>query len=94
MFHVKHRLHLKAYGTVQGVGFRAHVLQVGQRLGLDGYVRNCDDATVEVEAAGEAAAVEQLRVAVAHGPPHARVRELQELPPGREPLPRPFSVLF
>jgi acylphosphatase len=47
------RLHARVFGGVQGVGFRLFVQQRGRILGLAGYVRNCEDGSVEVTAEGE-----------------------------------------
>ena len=69
-------------GRVQGVGFRYFVRTRARGLGLAGRVRNLRDGSVEVEATGDAAALEGLRQALAEGPPGARVEavEEQELP--------------
>ncbi|KHN49818.1 acylphosphatase [Pectobacterium fontis] len=48
------------YGVVQGVGFRYSTQRQAVQLGLNGYVRNCDDGCVEVVANGESHAVEAL----------------------------------
>ncbi|WP_200884263.1 acylphosphatase [Dickeya undicola] len=62
------------YGMVQGVGFRYHTQLQARQLGVRGYVRNCDDGSVEVVASGEAYAVEQLVAWLKQGGPrHARV---------------------
>ncbi|MGE5926513.1 MAG: acylphosphatase [Gemmatimonadota bacterium] len=76
-------------GRVQGVGFRWFVVKEARALGLAGYVRNLVDGSVEVLADGEAADLERLAAALAHGPEAARVagvaREASVVPvePGR-----------
>lgn len=60
-------------GRVQGVGFRWFVMKRARALGLGGYVRNREDGSVEVVAAGEPGAVEQLAVEIGEGPSAARV---------------------
>ena len=60
-------------GTVQGVGFRAFTEREARRLGLDGWVRNRRDGTVEAVLSGEAAAVERMLLALGVGPPGAAV---------------------
>jgi acylphosphatase len=87
------RVHLRAYGTVQGVGFREFVRSAAHRLGVAGHVRNRRDGAVEVEAGGAAEAVRRLRELVAQGPPHARVSRLEELTPTDGPLNEPFAIL-
>jgi acylphosphatase len=60
-------------GLVQGVGYRWWARNEARRLGLDGWVRNRGDGTVELLASGPSAAVEQLLDACRRGPSSARV---------------------
>ena len=60
-------------GRVQGVGFRAATAHEARRLGLDGWVRNQLDGTVEVQASGDDAVVDALVAWLRHGPSMARV---------------------
>ena len=46
------RLHIRVFGIVQGVFFRANARDVAARLGLTGYVRNMPDGSVEAVAEG------------------------------------------
>lgn len=54
------RKHIQFYGRVQGVGFRFHATYKAQFLGLTGWVRNCDDGSVEMEVQGEPEMIEDL----------------------------------
>lgn len=60
-------------GMVQGVGFRWSARIVAQSLGVAGFARNRVDATVEVEAEGPAAAVDEFIDWLHAGPPGASV---------------------
>lgn len=60
-------------GRVQGVGFRAFVEDEAMLHGLDGWVRNRSDGTVEALVAGPADQVEALIEAARRGPPASRV---------------------
>jgi acylphosphatase len=60
-------------GRVQGVGYRAWAASEARRRGLDGWVRNRADGSVELLAAGPGAAVEALLAACERGPSGARV---------------------
>jgi acylphosphatase len=65
-------------GRVQGVGFRYFVREVARDLGVTGRVRNLPGGEVEIEAAGDPAALDRLRERVRRGPPGARVAHLSE----------------
>jgi acylphosphatase len=71
------RVYCMVYGLVQGVAFRANALQQARRLGLRGWVRNCDDGTVELLAEGAVTHVQQLVDWCRHGPPGARVTRVE-----------------
>lgn len=60
-------------GRVQGVGYRFWTQEEARRLGLDGWVRNRRDGTVELIAYGDEVALEALARACAAGPPSAEV---------------------
>lgn len=64
-------------GRVQGVGFRAFVVEAARGLGLAGWVRNRADGRVEAVAEGEQAALERLAEALARGPLLARVDRVE-----------------
>jgi acylphosphatase len=63
-------------GRVQGVFFRAWTRDRARQLGICGWVRNCDDGTVEALFDGSEQAVERLIELVRDGPPGARVDDL------------------
>lgn len=69
-------------GKVQGVFFRHSTRREAERLGIRGTARNLPDGSVEVLAAGTAAAVESLREWLQRGPATARVDGVAELEPG------------
>lgn len=60
-------------GRVQGVGYRAWTEDTAILNGLDGWVRNRRDGTVEAVFAGSAEAVEGMIEACRRGPDSARV---------------------
>lgn len=79
-------------GRVQGVWFRQSTLREAERLGVDGWVRNRDDGTVEAWVQGEAAAVDALAAWCGTGPPRAEVTavDVEDVP--ADPALRGFSV--
>lgn len=85
----KHRrAHLRVYGRVQGVFFRATAQEEADRLGLAGWVRNRRDGSVELVAEGPIEALERLCAWARQGPVHARVDEVERVdsePVGLEP---------
>lgn len=69
-------------GSVQGVGFREATRRRALLLGVLGWVRNCDEGTVQVHAEGTPNAVEALLSFLREGPRGARVRDV-DLTPAR-----------
>lgn len=65
--------HLSIRGRVQGVGYRAWVAQLAASRGLQGWVRNRRDGSVEAVVSGPADAVAQVIAACHRGPALARV---------------------
>jgi acylphosphatase len=65
-------------GRVQGVGYRAFVEDEAALRGLDGFVRNRRDGTVEVLLAGPPEAVAEMVDACRRGPFSARVDAIDE----------------
>lgn len=67
-------------GRVQGVGYRNFVEHTGAKIGVDGYVRNRRDGSVEVFAMGTHEDLEKLRKALERGPIMAQVGRVSEEP--------------
>ena len=65
--------HVVIRGRVQGVGYRAWTEYTAIDDGLDGWVRNRRDGSVEAVFAGPSDAVSQMVDACRRGPPGARV---------------------
>jgi acylphosphatase len=65
-------------GRVQGVGYRAWVDHHARRLGLQGWVRNRRDGSVEAVFEGAEDVVVNMIVSCRSGPPSARVDEVAE----------------
>ena len=61
---------------MQGVGFRYFALDAARREGLNGYVTNQDDGSVEAVAEGEAEAMERFERALRRGPSKSRVEHV------------------
>ena len=64
-------------GHVQGVGFRYATQQKAQELSLHGWVRNCQDRTVEARATGSNESLNTLERWLHHGPPGAKVDQVE-----------------
>lgn len=87
------RARARIRGRVQGVYYRASAREEALRLGLGGFVRNCDDGSVELCAEGPRAAVQALLRWCERGPPAARVDAVEVTwEPASEPAPADFVV--
>ena len=74
------RIKLRIEGRVQRVWFRGWTVQEATRLGLDGWVRNCADGSVEAVFSGPGNAVRLMIERCWQGPPHANVTAIKETP--------------
>ena len=70
--------HVIVHGRVQGVGFRAFVEHAALKRGLEGWVRNRRDGSVEAVFAGEEGAVADMVEVCRGGPLGARVDVLHQ----------------
>lgn len=67
-------------GRVQGVWYRAWTEGEARGRGLDGWVRNCADGSVEALFSGPDGIVREMISLCHRGPPVARVDEIEEFP--------------
>jgi acylphosphatase len=65
-------------GRVQGVGFRWWISEWANGRGLEGWVRNRREGTVEALFYGPESVVRHMVEFCAEGPPNARVRNVKE----------------
>ncbi|HFQ88579.1 MAG TPA: acylphosphatase [Desulfobulbus sp.] len=88
------RMHAIVHGRVQGVMFRAYTQWQAETLGLDGWVRNLPDGTVETVFEGEEQQVEAMCDWLRTGSPRSRVSRVdcEEEPAGG--MESGFSILF
>lgn len=68
---------VRVTGRVQGVWFRGWTRQEAQALGLNGWVRNAADGSVEALFSGPEAAVAEMLERLQDGPRHARVARVE-----------------
>ena len=73
-------LRLVISGRVQGVAYRAWMVQEARRRGLSGWVRNRREGTVEAVVQGPEHEVEMMVIACRRGPPLARVADITREP--------------
>jgi len=79
-------------GRVQGVYYRAWTDQTARSLGLDGWVRNREDGSVEAVFSGPADKVAEMLQECAGGPPDAKVTKVTITDEGGVP-PSGFKVI-
>lgn len=71
------QIHLRVYGRVQGVFYRAGSQREAKRLGLTGWVKNLPDESVELVAEGDEAEIREFVAWAHHGPGAARVERVE-----------------
>jgi len=80
-------IRLRVHGKVQGVWYRAWTQEEARELGIDGWVRNRKDGTVEALLSGRAEDVDRLVDLCGSGPPLARVTRVEVTPEDDVPSP-------
>lgn len=65
--------HLRIYGHVQGVGYRAWTAELASRMRMNGWVRNRSDKTVEAVITGYEDDVQKFISECYNGPSGAKV---------------------
>ncbi len=78
------RRQVRAYGRVQGVGFRQALREEAANLQVTGWVRNRSDGSVEAMLQGSAEAVDALLAWIRVGPPGASVERVDVAPDAGE----------
>ena len=75
--HANASLHIRVHGRVQGVGFRAFVVQNAKLFKLRGWVRNVGRDQVETHAEGTQDDLERFLKQVKTGPSVSYVKECE-----------------
>jgi acylphosphatase len=70
--------HVLIRGAVQGVGFRYWTRRTATARGLEGWVRNRRDGSVEAVFAGPEQAVSEMITLCRHGPAAAHVDSIEQ----------------
>jgi len=71
------RILARVKGMVQGIGFRYFIMRKATTYGLQGYVRNCHDGDVEVEAEGNPEKLRSLIEDLRQGPHLSEVKDVE-----------------
>jgi acylphosphatase len=84
--------HVFFHGRVQGVGFRAWVHHQAELRGLEGWVRNRRDGSVEALFRGPDHVVQAMLDVCRSGPSNARVVRVEMAPEGEVAFPAALPV--
>ncbi|HXU42378.1 MAG TPA: acylphosphatase [Burkholderiales bacterium] len=83
---------IRVSGLVQGVGYRALLRHEARKRGVNGWVRNRTDGTVEAVLQGTQEAVDAVISWARRGPSGARVAGVIESPAEHEPAHSSFEL--
>lgn len=72
-------MRVRVRGKVQGVGYRDWTERRARALGLDGWVRNMPDGSVEALVAGTPDAIDRMLAEFNKGPPSAGITGVEPL---------------
>ena len=75
----RRRVHVIVRGRVQGVYFREFTRRQAESLGLNGWVRNLPDRTVEAVVEGDAGSVEAMLAWLHTGSPQSTVTAVESM---------------
>ncbi len=70
---------LRVFGRVQGVGYRAWLTSIAEESGLDGWVRNLADGSVEALLHGDRVSMQMVVERCWRGPTFARVERIEQV---------------
>jgi acylphosphatase len=70
-------LHVRVTGRVQGVNYRNFTVTAARGLAVEGWVRNCEDGSVEAALRGPGQALSDLLGIMRKGPPQGQVDDLE-----------------
>ena len=82
----------RVMGRVQGVGFRYFVLREAETLGVDGWVRNRADGTVEALARGSNEVLDRFEDRIQEGPRWSRVTSVAVTDESDEDVAQGFQI--
>jgi acylphosphatase len=69
--------YIRVRGRVQGVGYRYFALRNAREYGLNGYVRNVPDGSVELRVEGEQEIIQHFKLLLERGPGFASVESVE-----------------
>ncbi|MGM5484999.1 MAG: acylphosphatase [Nanobdellota archaeon] len=71
------RYHVWIYGRVQGVNFRFSTMKEARKLGINGWVRNNEDGSVETVIEGQEENIDNMLNFLKKGPSLAKVDDIK-----------------
>ncbi|HVT03999.1 MAG TPA: acylphosphatase [Thermoanaerobaculia bacterium] len=75
---MKEQRMIRIHGKVQGVGFRFFATRIARRLGLNGWIQNNRDSSVEALVEGESTAIDEWLEELREGPRYAEVTKIDQ----------------